>query len=189
LPYQVANPEIVYFFERLFEPMVVATMRRHIATLPSEYELFPTVYLSSRSQEAMSHTREATANQMRYRFDQVRMVLEVPRKRYGPEQEILRRPKKKMSTPDASKFVMCQIQGCSRIACLQSKCPDCNIYRCVHPDHYSHASHSDLEIAVGGGSSEPEQPASAQPIASSGRGSRGRGRDNIEAGAATLQLV
>lgn len=123
----------------------------------------------------MSHTRDAIANQMRYRFDQVRMVLEGPRKRYGPGQEIVRRPKKKMSTPDASKFVVCQVQGCSRIAYLQSKCPDCNIYRCAHPDHYSHASHSELEIAVGD-SSEPVQPALAQPIASSGRGIRGRGR-------------
>lgn len=124
----------------------------------------------------MSHTRDAIANQMRYRFDQVRMVLEGPRKRYGPGQEIVRRPKKKMSTPDASTFVMCQVQGCSRIAYLQSKCPDCNIYRCAHPDHYSHASHSELEIAVVGSSEPAVQPASALPIASSGRGNRGRGR-------------
>lgn len=175
LPYQVANPEIVYYFERLFEPIVVATLRRNIAHLPTEYELFPAELMSSRSHSAVVASQETIQKQMFYRFNEVRMVLEGTRKRFGPGQEILKRPKKKTVAPAETPFILCQVKGCSCVAdTVQGKCPDCQIYRCSTLAHFTHANHSQLQLKDHIGEDATSCPG-LQPETGGGRG-RGRGR-------------
>jgi hypothetical protein len=178
IPYQVANPEVVYYFERLFEPIVVATLRRNIAQLPTQYTLLPPLVLSSRSQSAIAVSRQANERQMLYRFNEVRMVLEGTRKRYAPGQEILKRAKKKIVEPVDTPFVLCQVNGCSRIAdAIAGKCPDCQIIRCCSLEHFAHANHSQLPCNAAAASNIMEPPPEEPRGRGEGRGGRGgRGR-------------
>lgn len=177
----MANPEIVYYFERLFEPIVVATLRRNIALLPAVYELLPAELLSSRSQSAIVASQEAIQKQMFYRFNEVRMVLEGTRKRFGPGQEILKRPKKKTVAPAETPFMLCQVKGCSCIADTV-QCPDCQIYRCSTLAHFTHANHSqlplkdDVEDTIGNRGQKPEAAGGRGRGGRSSGGGRGRGR-------------
>jgi hypothetical protein len=193
LPYQVANPEIVYYFERLFEPIVVATLRRTIALLPKAYELLPAEILSNRSHSAIVASQEAIQKQMLYRFNEMRMVLEGTRKRFGPGQEILKRPRKKTVAPADTPFILCQVKGCSCVAdTVQGKCPDCHIYRCSTLAHFTHANHSQLQlkdaIAEDATSCPGLQPETGGGRGRGGRGRGGRSEDERDTVIAKLQL-
>jgi hypothetical protein len=156
---------------------VVATLRRNIALLPTEYELLPVELMSSRSQSAIVASQEAIQKQMFYRFNEVRMVLEGTRKRFGPGQEILKRPKKKAVAPAETPFILCQVKGCSCIAdTIQGKCPDCQIYRCSTLAHFTHANHSQLPLKSDIADDNIRNPGLQPETSGGGRGGRGRGR-------------
>lgn len=172
----MANQEIIYYFERLFEPIVVATMRRHIARLSTQYELFPAVNLSSRNKTAIADAQDSINKQMYYRFNEVRTVLEGTRKRFAPGQEIVKRPKLGTVVPAETAYMTCQVKGCCRVASLvDGKCPDCEIYRCSHREHFSHANHSQFEIENSSGGSIVD-PSIIQAATRGGRGRRRGGR-------------
>jgi hypothetical protein len=143
LDHQISNQEIVYYFERLFEPIVVATLRRSLRQKKWEvYELIPRECLTVGARGAIADTNARIKARMRLTFDLVKNVLKGSKTKYDEGEEILSRPGRGKSAPRTEVYKECEIVGCTSMAVLNSKCQVCNV--CTCEEHREHSIHNAL---------------------------------------------
>jgi hypothetical protein len=144
---QLANQEIVFYFERLFEPIVVATLRRTLKRQMGPFELVPTQCFNVVD---IDRDNERMKQAMTLRFDHVRMVLSESKKRFPEGVEFLGRRAKDQRTEDVivDSYKECAIVGCSNMCMFNSACVECGISTCSQREHSEHASHIGLPLKV-----------------------------------------
>jgi hypothetical protein len=142
LDHQISNQEIVYYFERLFEPIVVATLRRTLRKNKDKaYELIPNECLTVGARAAISDANVRIKARMRLTFDLVKNVLKGSKTKYEDGEEILARPGRPKSAPRTEAYKECAVVGCTSMAILNAKCQECEVCTCdAHSDHSLHNS-------------------------------------------------
>jgi hypothetical protein len=141
---QLANQEVIFYFERLFEPIVVATLRRTLKNITGPYELVPSQCFNVVD---IAQEKERMKQAMTLRFDHVKMVLSENKKRFAPGVEFLgRKVKGGKRAEEIPLYVYheCAIEGCTDMCMLDVTCSECGIRTCSQPEHKEHASHVGL---------------------------------------------
>lgn len=177
---QLSNQEVIYYFERLFEPIVVATLRRTLSKITGPYELVPSKCFNVVD---IAQEKERMKQAMTLRFDHVKMVLSENKKRYAPGVEFLARKAKGKRTEEAPlrEYQKCAIEGCNNMCALDVTCFECGIRTCSQSEHIKHASHVGLVK-----STTAMTTASPAPPAKKNIQKRGRKKAVAEAVAASL---
>jgi hypothetical protein len=140
---QLANQEVIYYFERLFEPIVVATLRRTLRKVTGPYELVPSQCFNVVD---IAQEKERMKEAMTLRFDHVKMVLSENKKRFAPGVEFLGRKVKGKRAEESPlhEYRECAIEGCPNMCMLDVTCSECGIRTCSQSEHKEHASHVGL---------------------------------------------
>lgn len=141
----MANQEVVFYFERLFEPIVVATLRRTLKRKMGPFELVPSQCFNVVD---IDRDNQRMKEAMTLRFDHVRMVLSESKKRFPEGVEFLGRRAKDQRTEDVvvDSYKECAILGCSNMCMFNSACVECGISTCSQREHSEHASHIGLPL-------------------------------------------
>lgn len=142
LDHQISNQEIVYYFERLFEPIVVATLRRTLQKNKDKaYELIPSECLTVGARASILDANVRIKARMRLTFDLVKNVLKGSKTKYEEGEEILTRPGRPKSAPRTEVYKECAVVGCTSMAILNAECQECEVCACAeHSDHSLHNS-------------------------------------------------